>query len=118
MQTLRLIVMVVEDEALIRMDVVCELEKAGFEVIDAGDAQEALLVLQSRTDVAALFTDVNMPGEMDGIDLAYRARDLHPDIRVVVTSGAKRIDESTLPPGSRFVLKPYACSEVSALLAS
>ena len=75
-------------------------------------------MLKATDDVAALFTDVNMPGELDGIDLAYLARDLHPGIRVIVTSGAKRIDETTLPPGGKFVPKPYACANLVALLSS
>jgi YesN/AraC family two-component response regulator len=116
-QGVRLTVMVVEDEALIRLDVVLELEAAGFDVVDASTADEALEVLVARHDVVALFTDVNMPGELNGIELAHLAYALHPDIRIIVTSGVGSVEEGALPPGGRFVPKPYVCSRVAALLA-
>lgn len=118
MQTPRPTVMVVEDEILVRIDAMMMLEDAGFLVVDASNADAALVLLEARNDVGALFTDVNMPGKLDGVALAHRARELNPDIRIVVTSGAKRVDEAILPCGSHFVSKPYACSQVAALLAA
>ena len=118
MATRRTIVMVVEDEALIRLDAMMMLEEAGFDVVDACDAEDALLLLKATTGVTGLFTDVNMPGKLDGIELAHRARELHPDIRIVVTSGARRVDPAILPTGSHFVPKPYAYSQVAVLLAA
>ncbi len=117
-KTPRMIVIVVEDEALIRLDAMMMLEDAGFDVVDASDADDALLLLKARADIAGLFTDVNMPGRLDGIALAHRARELHPDIRIVVTSGARKVDPAALPIGSHFVPKPYACAHVAALLAA
>jgi CheY-like chemotaxis protein len=100
-QGVRLTVMVVEDEALIRLDVVLELEAAGFDVVDASTADEALEVLVARHDVVALFTDVNMPGELNGIELAD-----HCDLR-----RGKRRGRS---PSARWPL----CSQALCLLAS
>lgn len=118
MQSPRLVVMVVEDEALILLDVGMELEAAGFEVVEASTADDALELLRSRNDVAGLFTDVNMPGKLNGIELAHHAYDMHPGISIIVTSGVGMVEEAALPPGGRFVPKPYACSQVAALLAS
>ena len=112
------VVLVVEDEAVIRLDVVAQLESAGFDVVEFADADEAMLLLKSSERIAALFTDVNMPGEVDGIQLAHRARELHPDIRIVVTSGFGRVDKAALPPGGHFVPKPYALDHVTALLST
>ena len=118
MQMPRPIVMVVEDESLIRLDAMMMLEDAGFDVVDACDAEDALALLKASVDIAGLFTDVNMPGRLDGIELAHRAREIHPRIRIVVTSGARKVDAASLPSGSHFLPKPYACWQVAALLAA
>ncbi len=117
MQSPRLVVMVVEDEVFIRLDVLTELVLAGFDVVDASSADDALEVLVARHDVFGLFTDVHMPGKLDGIELAHRAYGLNPNIKIIVTSGVSAIENAALPPGGRFVPKPYSCSSVAALMA-
>ena len=86
-QSQNVLVLLVEDEVLVRL-VACDgLEAAGFTVVEANDAQEALDVLASRSDIGVLFTDVNMPGALDGLDLAELVHLRWPHIKLVVTSG-------------------------------
>ncbi len=84
------------------------LEDAGFGVIEACNADEALRVLAARPDVRVVFTDVDMPGSLDGLALARRVHDGWPRIGVVVTSGRSCVGEELTPNGDQFVAKPYA----------
>jgi two-component system, response regulator PdtaR len=104
------IVLVVEDEPLLRMLAVEVVEEAGFIAIEAQDADEAVILLESRTDIALLFTDINMPGSMDGLKLAYAVRDRWPPIKILVVSGQERLQSSDLPTNSCFLGKPYQAS--------
>jgi CheY-like chemotaxis protein len=109
-------ILVVEDEFLIRLDAVDRLEEAGFEVIEAGDADEAIRILETGAEVRILFTDVDMPGSMDGFALARIARDRWPPIEIIVASGQRRPEQSALPDRGQFFGKPYDWPElVSAL---
>ncbi len=101
-------VLVVEDEGLVRIDTAEYLRDAGFSVIEATDATEALEIIRVRTDIDVLFTDINMPGGMDGIELARRVQDRQPTIRVVLTSGAVRPQPHELPGSGLFIEKPYS----------
>ncbi|MCB5177576.1 response regulator [Microvirga lenta] len=105
------IILVVEDEALVRMlasDILTE--DGGYRVIEAVNADEALTLLEARHDVRLVFTDVDMPGTMNGFALA-RAIDLRfPSIEVIVTSGRKMPGVGELPEGIPFLPKPYASS--------
>jgi two-component system, response regulator PdtaR len=112
----RPVVLIVEDEFLVRMDTRATLETAGFDVIEAGDADEAIATLSARNDVRLIFTDVDMPGSMDGLKLAHFVRDRWPPVKVVATSGHARIADSELPEGVRFVPKPYSAAEITATL--
>jgi CheY-like chemotaxis protein len=113
----RLSVVVVEDEALLLMDAAEALTEAGFEVLTAANAAEALALLQSQADaVRVLFTDIQMPGSMDGLELAHLARSHWPWIKLLVTSGRWTPEAGELPPGSRFVPKPYSPDRVVAAL--
>jgi CheY-like chemotaxis protein len=105
-----LVVLVVEDEPLLRMLAVEVVEEAGFLAIEARDADEALVLLESRTDIILLFTDINMPGSMDGLKLAHAVRHRWPPIKILVVSGKQRIQSSDLPSNSCFVGKPYQAS--------
>jgi two-component system, response regulator PdtaR len=107
------VVLVVEDDALLRMLAVDVVEEAGFIAIEARDADEAVVLLESRTDITLLFTDINMPGSMDGLKLAHAVRDRWPPIKILVVSGKQRIEPSELPANSCFVGKPY---QVAALV--
>ena len=101
------VVLVVEDSAIIRMCAVDLVISAGYEALEARDADEAILILESRSDIDLVFTDVQMPGTMDGIKLAHYIRDRWPPVKLIVASGKSIIEESILPEGSRFFSKPY-----------
>lgn len=95
---------------------VCELEDAGYRVLEAADARQALAILETGIDVDVLFTDVNMPGDLDGIDLAELVHERWPDIRLIVTSGRSDAPPRPLPDEGRFLPKPYRLSEVSRMV--
>ena len=107
------VVLIVEDEPVLRMLAVEVVEEAGFIAIEARDADEAVILLESRTDIAMLFTDINMPGSMDGLKLAHAVRDRWPPIEILVVSGKQRLQPSELPSNSCFLGKPY---QVTALV--
>jgi CheY-like chemotaxis protein len=101
------VVLVVEDEALLRMLAVEVLEEAGFIAIEARDADEAIVLLESRTDITLLFTDINMPGSMDGLKLAHAVRERWPPIKILVVSGKQRLQILRSPVEQVLVGKPY-----------
>jgi CheY-like chemotaxis protein len=110
-------VLLVEDEMLIRELAAEDFTDAGFEVVAATSGDEALFLLEAGRDFDLLFTDIRMPGEVDGIDLARRARSLLPTLRVIYATG---YDDKLrdLTPDERCIRKPYAFSEVLGLVAS
>lgn len=112
----RPVVLVVEDESLIRTSALDMVERAGFEAIAASDADEAIRILESRNDIRAVFTDVQMPGSIDGLRLAQVVRNRWPPVALIVTSGRMQISEADLPSGGRFLGKPYDASQVGATL--
>jgi CheY-like chemotaxis protein len=112
----RQVVLVVEDEPLLRMMAADLVEDAGFEAIEASDADEAVAILEIRTDIRVVFTDIDMPGSMDGMKLAAAIRDRWPPIEIIVTSGHVREKAVMLPPGSVFFSKPYDPGKVTATL--
>lgn len=101
------VVLVVEDSPLIRMGAIELVENAGYEALEATNADEAIQILESRSDIDLVFTDVQMPGTMDGVKLAHYIRERWPPVRLMVASGREIIEESSLPVGSRFFPKPY-----------
>jgi CheY-like chemotaxis protein len=112
----RPVVLIVEDEFLLRMDAADAIAAAGFEVVEAANADEAIEVLESRTDITVVFTDIQMPGSMDGLKLAQAVRGRWPPIKIIATSGRLHLDESDLPEGGRFLPKPYSPSQVTGVL--
>ena len=98
------VVLVVEDSPMIRMGAVDLVLSAGYEALEA---DEAIGILESRDDIDLVFTDVQMPGTMDGIKLSHYIRDRWPPVKLIVASGAAILEESSLPFGSRFFSKPY-----------
>jgi CheY-like chemotaxis protein len=110
------VILIVEDEFLLRMDSAEVIERAGFEVIQAADADEAIAILTARSDIHVVFTDIQMPGSMDGLKLARFVRNRWPPIKIVATSGHVRIVADDLPAGSVFLPKPYRGAEVVAVL--
>jgi CheY-like chemotaxis protein len=101
------LVLIVEDEALIRMSAVHMVEQSGRQIVEAVDADDAIRVLTSRTDIGFLFTDVEMPGSMDGYKLARTVHEKWPDIAILITSGRKVPGVGDVPFGGRFITKPY-----------
>jgi CheY-like chemotaxis protein len=112
----RPVVLVVEDDYLLRLDAADMIKAADFEVIEAGNADEAIAILESRNDIAVVFTDVQMPGSMDGLRLARAVRGRWPPIKIITTSGQRIIEELDLPEGGRFLPKPYNPTQVSGVL--
>jgi DNA-binding NtrC family response regulator len=101
------VVLVVEDDALIRMGFLGSVAAAGFEALGAGSADDAIRILEARPDIHLVFTDVGMAGAMDGIKLSHYIRSRWPPVKLIVTSGKFTVDESHLPMGSTFFPKPY-----------
>ncbi|MDQ0395999.1 response regulator [Labrys monachus] len=110
------VVLVVEDEPIILMNAMDIVEDAGFEAIGAYSADAAIDILRSRNDVRIVFTDINMPGSMDGLKLAATIRDRWPPIKLVITSGRQKYSRNELPEGSRFISKPYGLEQVTDVL--
>jgi CheY-like chemotaxis protein len=110
------VILIVEDEFLLRMDSAEVIENAGFEVIQASNADEAIEILTARPDIHVVFTDIQMPGSMDGLKLARFVRDRWPPIKIVATSGLVRVEDDDVPVGSVFLPKPYRGAEVVATL--
>ncbi|KQN76431.1 response regulator [Devosia sp. Leaf64] len=100
-------VLVVEDEPLLRMGIVDHLEDENFVVLEAGNGHQAIALLERSLDVTVVFTDVDMPGGMGGIELANIVRQRWPDIKLAVTSGFRLVGNEELPHGSLFFPKPY-----------
>ena len=112
----RPVVLIVEDEFLLRMNAVDMIQAAGFEAVEAADADEAIEILETRRDITVVFTDIQMPGSMDGLKLARAVRGRWPPIKIVATSGRVNIAESDLPEGGRFLPKPYSPDQIAGLL--
>lgn len=101
-------VLIVEDEILIRALIADTLSCQGFKIYEAIDADEAIDILERHADVAIVFTDINMPGSMDGIRLAHFVRDRWPPVKFIVTSGKTFIKNGDLPIDAIFLSKPYS----------
>jgi two-component system, response regulator PdtaR len=108
----RSVVLVVEDDFLLRMDAVDIARSAGFDAIEARNADEAIAILVARPTIHIIFTDVQMPGSMDGIKLAKFVKDRWPPIKIVATSGRLKVRADDLPEGARFIPKPYTPAQI------
>jgi CheY-like chemotaxis protein len=108
------IVLVVEDEMLLRMRAVDMVEDAGYASLEAVDADDALVILQSRSDIALLFTDVQMPGSMNGLELAHAVHARWPPIKIILASGQLKLSSGDIPQDSRFFGKPLKPDEMIA----
>jgi CheY-like chemotaxis protein len=114
----RPVVLVVEDELLVRVVAVGIVEDAGFEAIEAANADQAIKILEARDDIRVVFTDINMPGSMDGLKLAAAVRGRWPPIEFIVTSGRQSFGPDALPERSLFLMKPYTHVQVAQALAA
>ena len=112
------VVLVVEDEMLLRMRAVDIVEDAGYTSVEAVDADEAVAILESRSDIALLFTDIQMPGSMDGLGLARSVHDRWPPIKIILVSGQVKPTSTVIPPDSRFFGKPLEDEAMIAQLQS
>lgn len=101
------VVLVVEDDPIIRLGALDLVRTAGFEGLGAACADEAIAILETRPDIRLVFTDVDMPGTIDGVKLAHYIRERWPPIHLIVASGKDILEESQLPSGSVFFPKPY-----------
>ncbi len=112
----RPVVLIVEDEFLLRMDAIDMIREAGFEVVEARNGDEAIEILETRADITVVFTDIQIPGSMDGLKLARAVCGRWPPIKIVATSGRVGIGPTDLPDGSRFLPKPYNPMQVTDVL--
>ena len=111
-QALHTAILIVEDEALLRMDARDFLEEAGYAVHEAANADEAIKILEANDEIRLVFTDVNMPGSMDGVKLAHFVHRRWPPTKIIVASGHDKIGEDALPGGVAFFRKPYRAMQI------
>jgi two-component system, response regulator PdtaR len=109
-------VLVVEDEVLTQQMAVHSVEHAGFMALAVESAEDAIRLLRENDRIIALFTDIWMPGPMDGLALAREAVLLRPEVKIVITSGLTRPPDSDMPDQGRFLAKPYTTSQVANVL--
>ncbi len=109
-------VLVVEDEFLSRLHAVNLVEDAGHKAVEASNAEEAIAILEARKDIRIMFTDVDMPGTMDGFKLAHAIRTRWPPIELIVTSGHFHLRDADMPQRGRFFPKPYRDQEIISAL--
>lgn len=109
-------VLVVEDEALLLFTIADDLREAGFKVFEATNAAAAIRMIEAVGHIDVLFTDVDMPGGMDGLTLAGTVRERWPETGLVITSGHVNLKQADLPPGGRFISKPYTPQDVVAAI--
>ena len=109
-------VLVVEDEAILLFSITDDLRDAGFVVLEATNAAAAIFILETSPEISILFTDIDMPGSMDGLRLSAAVRERWPPVKILVTSGKTRIEAGDLPLGGRFLPKPYTPDHVVSSL--
>jgi CheY-like chemotaxis protein len=112
------VVLVVEDEMLLRMRAVDMVEDAGFTSVEAVDADQAVAILEARSDIALLFTDIQMPGSMDGLKLAHAVHKRWPPIKIILVSGQLKLADLDIPTDSRFFGKPLEAKVIIARMRS
>ena len=105
------VVLVVEDDWLLRLLAVEIVEDAGFVAIEAANADEAIVILELRVDIALIFTDVDMPGTMDGLKLAHAVRRRWPPIKIIIVSGKTHLSDADLPSDTRFFFETLFCAQ-------
>jgi len=113
----KITVLVVEDETMLRIDTVHELTGHGFKVMEAASASEAIAIFKSGRRFECMFTDVDMPGDVDGLELAQLVKDAWPPIEIIVTSGHRDVQPGDLPQDGLFVGKPYSTDAIAELIA-
>jgi CheY-like chemotaxis protein len=109
-------VLVVEDDFLSRLHAANLVEDAGFEAVEASNADEAIAILEARKDIRIVFTDIDMPGSMDGLKLAHAIRKRWPPIELILTSGHFDLSDDDMPERGRFFPKPYCDQKIITVL--
>jgi CheY-like chemotaxis protein len=112
------VVLVVEDDMLLRMRAIDMVEDAGYISVEAVDADQAVAILESRSDIALLFTDIQMPGSMDGLGLAHSVHARWPPIKIILVSGQLKLASIDIPANSRFFGKPLEAKVMIAQIQS
>ena len=110
--TLPMRILVVEDEVFIRMDVVEMLRAVDFDVLEAANADDAIQMLERNSDIRIIFTDIDMPGTMNGLKLAAAVRHRWPPVGIIATSGHFKVKAGDLPADARFIPKPYQAKQI------
>jgi CheY-like chemotaxis protein len=111
-------VLVVDDDGISLMSAVRTVENCGYLSLSASNAEEALALLRGRDTIDVLFTDINMPGLMDGVALAQEGRRLDPEIGILITSGRPFPADDMMPTGGSFLHKPYGPSQIAIALST
>jgi len=109
-------VLIVEAEALIRMESVDIVQDAGFTALESRNADEAVRILATRSDIRVVFVEAKISGSIDGLALAHVIRDRWPPIHLILTSGLMVTDEEELPESAIFIPKPYSSEQITAAL--
>lgn len=109
-------ILIVEDEAFLLFAIADELREAGYDVLEASNADQAISLLEVRQDIGILFTDIDMPGSMDGLRLSAAVRDRWPPVKIIITSGKRQPAADAMPSGGVFLPKPYAPAAVAATI--
>jgi CheY-like chemotaxis protein len=112
------LILVVEDEPILRMSATAILEDAGFDTLDAASADEAIVHLEANPLIQIVFTDIDMPGSMDGLRLAGAIRSRWPPIDLVLTSGHVLVAEQDIPARGQFLPKPYDAGQLTRMMHS
>jgi two-component system, response regulator PdtaR len=110
------VVLIVEDDLWSRMHAADMIVEAGYDVVEAGSADEAIAILEERSDIEIIFTDIQMPGSVDGLKLAKYVSGRWPPIKIIATSGHFSVREEDLPQGGVFLSKPYTAGAVTRVL--
>lgn len=110
-------VLIVENEALVRLELVHSLSQTGLLVLEASDADEAIALLDAHPEIELMVTDIRMPGSIDGIRLAHHVRDRWPPLKIIVVSGSLETEQSELPTNSFFIAKPFHHAAIELTVA-
>lgn len=109
-------ILMVEDEALLLLTVADDLRDSGFRVLEASNAAQAVKLLESDASIDILFTDIDMPGAMNGLSLSALVAGRWPPVKIVITSGKRPSGDRVMPPNATFISKPYEFSALAARL--
>jgi len=112
----KLVILIVEDEVLIRMNTADVVHDLGFNAIEATDADQAIALLEDAPEIAVVFTDIQMPGSLDGLRLAAVVRERWPPVKLLITSGQVTPSPVELPLGAKFISKPYHARQLEVAL--